>query len=193
MRRALLIPGWRVRDPNKSIGLLADPLRDLGYDPLLLSYGYTFSLAQTRFVSSKMARVWSARTEPGDIVIGHSNGARLAFDMSHNSQNRARTMVWISPALDANCTPGRSVTRQLVVYNPSDWVVRLGSVIPNSIWGDMGYRGYVSADDPFGVDLRIKNVAYGDGHSPWFDPSGLANLIDRWVSKVPTVLEGTNE
>jgi hypothetical protein len=191
----LLVHGWRVRDPSKTIGLLADPLRDLGYDPMLLQYGFTLTTGRTQFVSNKVAKVWSARTEPSDIVIGHSNGARVAFEMSHTGQNLASTMVWIHPALDANCTPGRSVNRLLVLHHPSDWEVRLGALMPNSIWGDMGYRGYNAPTDPFGRDTRIKNVAYG-GHSPFLDPTGLAWLIDRWVNNnpVPRVLpEGADD
>lgn len=188
-RRVLLTHGWRVKDPKISVGLLAAPLYDLGYDPILLNYGFTLLPSTTKFISSKAAKSWSARTLSSDIVIGHSNGAQVAFEISHTGQNRATTMVWINPALDANCSPGRSVQRLLVLYNPSDWAVRIGSWLPNTIWGDMGYRGYVSANDPFGADTRIKNVVYGKGHSPWFDPTGLAELIDRWVKQGPTLME----
>lgn len=190
MRRALLIHGWRVKDPRRSVGKLAQPLDDLGYNTVALNYGFTMLPSHTRFTSNKVAKNWAARTVPSDIVIGHSNGARIAWEMSHTGQCLASTMVWINPALDTDCVPGRSVQRLLVVYNHGDMAVRAGSMIPNSIWGDMGYLGYQPDSDPFGQDPRVTNVAYGRGHSPWDNPRALADLIDRWVKQAPVLLEG---
>lgn len=182
-RRALLIHGWRVKDPHMSIGRLAPHLASLGYEPLVLRYGFTLTASQTRFRSNKAAKNWSARTLPDDVVIGHSNGSRVAFEMSHTGECLARTMVWIQPALDADLVPGRSVERLLVLYNPFDRAVRMGSWMPDSIWGPMGSEGYSGKDDPFGPDPRITSRAYGHGHSPWAMAGDLALTIHEWVKK----------
>lgn len=189
-RRCLLIHGWRVKDPAISIGLLARPLWELGYEPILLNYGFTLTPMRTIFRTRKSAKCWSARTLPSDIVIGHSQGCNVAFEMSHLTQNQARTMVWINPALDADCIPGRSVHNLLVVYNHGDLAVRAGSLLPNSIWGDMGCLGYQPSRDPFGPDPRIQCSVYGRGHSPWRDPSKLTLTIHRWVLTNPVLMEG---
>lgn len=186
MRRALLIHGWRVKDPRRGIGGLVAPLAALGYRPLLLRYGYTLTASATRFRSNKAAKDWSARTEPGDVVIGHSNGARVAWEMSHTGQCLAARMVWINPALDPDAVPGRCVRRCLVLYNDGDAAVRLGRWLPSSIWGEMGAVGYrPRRRDPLGADPRVENRRYGRGHSCWRDPAGLANLIHRWIREEP--------
>lgn len=186
-RQALLIHGWRVRDPNRSVGFLAAPLAALGYEPVMLNYGFTLTAGRTRFVSNKAAKNWSARTQPTDIVIGHSNGARIAWEMSHTGQCLADTMVWINPSLDPECVPGRSVRQLLVLYSQQDWAVRLGSVLPNSIWGRMGYDGYCPGDD-LGPDPRITCAIHPFGHSPWRNPAKLALTIHRWVLGNPVLM-----
>jgi hypothetical protein len=188
-RRVLLIHGWRVKDPMLGIGRLVEPLRALGYLPVLLRYGYTLTADQTRFRSRKAAKNWSARTEPGDVVIGHSNGGRVAWEMSHYEQNRAADMVWINPALDPDVVPGRSVRRLLVLHNPFDRAVRLGRMLPGSIWGDLGAVGYQGERDPFGPDPRITSQIYGIGHSPFGEPARLAALIHQWLQTAPQLME----
>lgn len=187
-RRCLLIHGWRVKDPTVSVGSLSRPLWELGYEPLILNYGFTLTASRTMFRSNKAAKNWAARTQPSDIVIGHSNGARIAWEMSHSGQCLATTMVWINPALDADCTPGRSVHNLMVVYNRGDLAVRAGSLIPNSIWGDMGYLGYQPSRDPFGPDHRIQSLVYGRGHSPWDNPVALAQFVHKWIVTNPTLM-----
>lgn len=185
-RRLLLIHGWRVKDPRRGIGCLVAPLADLGYRPLLLRYGYTLTASSTRFRSNKAAKNWSARTEPGDVVIGHSNGARVAWEMSHCGQNVAERMVWINPALDPDSVPGRIVRRCLVLYNGSDGAVRIARWLPSSIWGEMGAVGYrPRPSDSLGADRRMESRHYGRGHSCWTDPEGLALLIHRWLQEEP--------
>lgn len=182
--RALLIHGWNVSDPTRTIGRLSDPLRDLGYDPLLLRYGHVFWPKQTSFRTRLAAKQWVVNTRPGDVVIGHSNGCALAWEMSHCDGNLADTMVWINPALDPPIVPGRSVRRCLVVYNSFDDAVPWARFVPDSVWGDMGRRGYVPDEEsPFGRDPRMEEVTHGRGHSDWSDPAGLALLIHRFVSK----------
>ena len=186
--RALLIHGWRVRDPARSIGRLVEPLQLLGYEVVMLRYGYVLGRARTAFAVRKFAKCWAARTRPGDVVIGHSNGCTLAFEMSHYG-SLADTHVWINPSLDTDVVPGRSVRRVLVIYNPGDWVVRIGAqLVRNSVWGPMGFRGYVANGDPFGPDPRYTSVEHGDGHSDWRKSDDLANLIDRYVRSAPAVL-----
>lgn len=179
----LLVHGWRVRDPMRTIGRLIGPLAALGYSPLLLRYGYTLTPASTRHHTRKAAKNWAPRTTPGDVVIGHSNGCNLAWELSHDADNRADAMVWINPALDPDCIPGRSVSRLLVLYNQADWAVGLASFLPFSIWGEMGRRGYCApSHDPFGADPRITCAAHGHGHSDWRNPDALAAVIHDFVA-----------
>lgn len=195
-RRVFLVHGWRVRDPMQSIGKLLDPLAALGYAPALLVYGYTLTPTRTKFLTRKKAMLWSARTQPGDVVIGHSNGCALAFEMSHHEQNRAETMVWINPALQPDIVPGRSVQRCLVLFNPFDETVRLAALLPDIIWGDMGRRGYLPDQaDPFGRDERMSEAVHGHGHSDWGDCTGLANTIHRFIEErpLPALLDSRKE
>lgn len=168
----------------RSIGQLAAPLRALGYEALILRYGYTLLPRQTSFKTRKAAKQWVVNTRPGDIVIGHSNGCALAWEMSHCAGNEADTMVWINPALDADTVPGKSVKRCMVLYNPDDTTVRWAALLPDVIWGEMGRIGYVASDEFFGADSRIVNRVHGHGHSDWRDCSDLAVIIDHFVNKV---------
>lgn len=181
--RVILIHGWRVRDGGRgSIGTLADPLRDLGHEVHCVSYGYVLAPWSTRMRSRVFAKLLSTQVRPGDVLVGHSNGARVAWEASYYSRDLG-PMVWLNPALDAYMTPARSVPRCLVVYNRRDVATRLARLVPGSPWGSMGTVGYRPHDGLIdGSDVRMDVLERGIGHSPYRrDPIRWADLLSGWI------------
>jgi pimeloyl-ACP methyl ester carboxylesterase len=177
--RIVLLHGWKVRDFGRStVGVLREPFEDLGHEVMMPSYGYTFTPTVTRLRSRKAAKLLSVNLERGDVVVGHSNGARVAWELSFYAPC-VTTMVWINPALDVDVVPARTVRRCLVLHNPGDFVTRIARLIPGSIWGSMGRVGYRPASgSPWGPDRRMHNRSMGKGHTPFrSDPARWARMI----------------
>lgn len=178
--RLWLLHGWRVRDGGaRSLGGLAGALEALGWEVVRRTYGYVLTPWETRFRSRKEAKILSTRVAQGDLVVGHSNGGRIALELTYYAP--VDRVVLLNPALDSDWVPGRWTTRCLVVHNRHDaagWWARL---VPASPWGDMGRSGYRPApgDD---ADPRMVNLRRGHGHSPYAtDPDGWAETISRWA------------
>ena len=166
MARWILIHGWAVGDGGeKGLGPLADALRARGQEVLMPSYGRVISPWSTSKQSTKFAQNVSTAIQPGDIVVGHSNGARVARELSFYAP-LIRTMVWLNPALETDALPARSVKRCLVVHGTRDWVVMIARWLPGSIWGAMGRLGYAPPPGwPWEADKRMTCLEYVGDHS----------------------------
>jgi pimeloyl-ACP methyl ester carboxylesterase len=183
MARIIMIHGWRVRDRGKrTLGPLADALRDLEHEVILYSYGYVFTRRKTEMVSRKTAKLLSTKIEPGDVVIGHSNGARVAFELSFYAP-LIRRMVWLNPALDPDVVPAKTVQKCLVVHSKRDRATRIAKWLPGSIWGAMGTVGYLpSEEDGFPVDRRMKGLEHSGRHSDYhLNPKMWARFVDKFI------------
>lgn len=180
--RIVLIHGWRVRDGGKkSFSGLSAALEDLGHETVLVSYGYTLTKWGTAFKSRKFSKLISTRIREGDAVVAHSNGCRVAWDLSWNAPE-IRRMVWLNPALDRGMAPAKTVERVLVIHNRSDLATRLARWIPYSSWGDMGARGYEPPED-WSPDPRMENRSLGSGHFAHHKrPHLMATVIHGFLS-----------
>lgn len=184
MARIILLHGWRVRDQGRgSVGPLIAPLEALGHEVIAPSYGYVFSPWATSLASRKTAKLLSTKIHFGDVVIGHSNGARVAWELSYYSP-LVRKMVWLNPALDADIVPAKSVKKCLVVHSRRDTAVRVAKWLPGSIWGAMGRVGFrQKRDDPWPIDRRIVNFEHSGKHSDYhINPKHWAEIIDEFIS-----------
>lgn len=176
MRKITLLHGWKVRNAKKSVGVLADPLRDLGHDVDVISYGYLLWPAQTALRSRQVSKMLSTIVEPETLVVAHSNGAYVAWELSYHSDVPLR-MVWVNPALDRHLTPGSSVDYCLLFHNRHDWAVWLAKWIPGINWGDAGRLGYKPLPE-WKKDERVINKEFGRGHHPFRgNPLKMARMI----------------
>jgi len=136
--RLVSIHGWNVRSAKKSLGKLVESLESLDFEVILYSYGYVFTPWSTRNTSRKVAKCLSSRIREGDTILGHSNGGRIAWELSYYLRVPIRRMVLINPALDSDAIPSGMVEKCLVIHNKLDLANMASKMVPGSIWGDMG-------------------------------------------------------
>ncbi len=184
-RRILLVHGWNIRDRGeRTMGGIRDELAARGFDVVLLSPGHLRGWRETRHRSRQLAKTWAVQTKPGDVLVGHSNGCRIAWEMSQHPGCLADLAVWIQPALDGYLLPGRCIRRCLVLWNRNDRVVWWARLLPWSDWGDMGRRGPVPIEGGLGRDRRLLAVEMGRGHSPQVEaPQDYADEVERFVER----------
>lgn len=182
--KVVLLHGWRVRDPRKTTGRLAPHFAAHGYDIALRDYGYHLLALDTRQASRKEALKISGGTAvnlaDGDLVVGHSNGAAIALELSHHTTKKI-DLVLINAAADRDMVPGSSTGRCLVIHSGRDWAVLFGGLIPGSRWGRMGRDGY-TPDNGELSDSRMLNLSMQD--VPWVrhaGHSGFAKQAQRWA------------
>lgn len=143
-------------------------------------YGNLLAI-QTRFCNPEIALRLAALVQPGDALLGHSNGACLAM----------RALMWGVPAvcfvaLNGALKDDIEIPRQLyfahVYYNKHDgavsWAERSPKLLTDSLWGDLGKVGYR------GKDLRVKQWDCEAGDDGMPDLSGHSKIIDKENSRV---------
>lgn len=178
-RRYIGIHGWSVGDGGiGTIGPLMEALALRGKRTVMPSYGKVLTPWGTRMKSRKFAKILSTQMQKGDIVIGHSNGGRIAVELSYYAPE-IKTLILLNPALERDMVPAKTVEKCLVVHAPNDWAVWWARWIPGSIWGDMGRVGYVPRPDwPWGADERMVMHPRAGGHSDYtINPRNWADKI----------------
>lgn len=154
--RVWLIHGFNVRDGGeRTVGTLRPFLEGAGYEVKRFRYGWK-GLLGVRFGNDNLARIIADIVDPGDHVIGHSNGACLAkLAADHGAQ--FGHMVLINPALDADTTFAPSIRKISIWHSPSDGPVKFGALLPWHNWGDMGAIGYRGPYDPRVASFNKEN------------------------------------
>jgi hypothetical protein len=115
-----------------------------------------------------------------DILIGHSNGCAIAYDLMNRGVAVAGA-IFINGALEQNITRPAGCPWIDVYYNEGDDITeaaKLGAELglTDPVWGEMGHAGYR------GADAKITNIncggtpglPYVSGHSDFFVASKLA-------------------
>jgi hypothetical protein len=142
-------------------------------------YGFILGL-ETRVVNPIITGCLRPYISPTDIMICHSNGCAIAYDLMHSGVVMAGA-VFINAALEQNIIRPATVPWIDVYFNAGDTITeaaRVGAIlgIDDPVWGEMGHAGYL------GTDKGIANIDCGktaglpvvDGHSDFFTPGNLA-------------------
>lgn len=140
--RVILLHGFNVSDEGeKTVGQLAPYLERAGFPSVKrVRYGW-LGLLGVRALNGRFARIIADLTEPGDIVIGHSNGCAIAFEAARLGAPFGQ-MVLINPALDDDVQFPPQIGRIHVWHSPSDSPVFIAKFLPWHAWGDLGADGY---------------------------------------------------
>lgn len=145
------------------------------WEVLYPDYGYILGL-ETRIVNPLVVGSLQPYIAPDDVLIGHSNGCAIAYDLMMRGVKVAGA-VFINAALESNVSRPASCPWIHVYYNPGDQVTeaaqiaqRLGVVDP--VWGEMGHIGYTGKDPMIattncGASPPLPVVC---GHSDFFSP-----------------------
>ena len=145
--RVILVHGFNVRDGGLgSIDKLIPYILKAGYDVREYDYGFRLLLG-VRWRSKEDAQGLFDLYQPGDIVIGHSNGGHLiarAIEMGMPVKHA----VMIHPALDRDWEPPalHPVEQIHVYYSGQDIATWAAQFLPWHKWGAMGTVGPTSAD-----------------------------------------------
>jgi hypothetical protein len=165
-------------------------------DPLSVKYpdyGYILGV-ETRIVNPIIVGALRSYIEPGDIIIGHSNGCAVAYDLMRTGAPIAG-MVFINAAVEQTIVR-QAPTKWIDIYfNPGDEITEAAKLgkqlgITDPVWGEMGHAGYKGTDPAIinfncGATVGLPIVS---GHSDFFTPSKLAKwgpfLADRIKQRI---------
>lgn len=169
-----LIHGIHTQGQNPVEGLIPYLAPFEVYYP---DYGYILGL-ETKIVNPIIVGSLLPYIEPTDILIGHSNGCAIAYDLLQRGV-RVAGAVFINPALEQHIE--RLAPWIDVYFNAGDEITRAAKLgeelgLTDPVWGEMGHGGYV------GPDPAITNINCGatagmpvvSGHSDFFTPTNLA-------------------
>mgnify|MGYP000231563429 CR=1 FL=1 len=189
----LLVHGFNVSDPERTIGGMAPHLRDRGHDVHTFCYGHA-GFIDVRFanenlsyaIASQVRSIKALKPELEVVLVGHSNGAALIHRAAELQGTPLFTRcVYVSPALDNKAELPPLLTRCDVMHTQKDTAVSFGSLMLFHKWGNMGKVGY-RGDDP-----RYHNIDCSKqvtGHSEWFRPETLGftlDVLDEVLSSSP--------
>lgn len=181
--RVVIIHGANFTDADKSkFRMLARGFIANNFEVVIPSYGFlpAVLIGLFSFIDNRIANTISSFVHEDDILVGHSNGGTLAYLIS--KKIKVRGVILINPALEPDLVPNADFVH--VYFTPDDVPTRLSAIVPFSIWGNMGAKGYL------GTDARVRNIDESNpplrtlpplhGHSEIFEPANIrpwANYI----------------
>jgi hypothetical protein len=180
--KVALVHGFNVWDRGKkSIDTLAPFFRRVGDTVDVDEYDYgLYGLLRVRFVPEETIIRLAKGLQSADLIITHSNGANFttqALNLLPTTYDGTKLVVHINPALDVDTPIPSAVKEQLVIYNPSDFWVKVAAKLRRHPWGKMGAVGYQ------GPGTNNTNVEGVGGHSGNFKIDQVAKTYDtihRW-------------
>lgn len=141
-------------------------------------YGYELALA-TRILNPMIEGTVTPYIDPGDVMIGHSNGCAIIYDLLQRGA-KPSGVVFINGALDQLFALPACVEWCDVYWNDGDTITEAAKVaaalgLVDLCWGELGHAGYA------GSDPRVTNINAGatpgfpkvSGHSAIFDSANL--------------------
>lgn len=187
-----LVHGFNVSDGGRgSIGRLKPYLEG---DVRRFSYGWT-GLLKLRVTNRQAERQLLQLVRPGDVLIGHSNGALVCHRVAQRLGDQLAAVVVINPALRRDTRWPDSLP-VLCLANSTDWVVQLGRVwsrlvslgrvVPQG-WGAAGRYGFTSHQpNVTNYDTAMAWWTYPvRGHSGLFEgrtaPRYWGGMIRTWL------------
>lgn len=153
--RVALLHGFNVRDGGEAtLGAWESCLRTAGHDAQLFDYGWVGPIRVRLENMDVVDRLADWRPE---VIIGHSNGATIAWRYAQTGAPLAG-VVAVQPALHTKARWPSNVKRIACLYNPGDWAVYAGKLwrLLNPVswfvrhpWGAAGRYGFKHTDRRF--------------------------------------------
>lgn len=192
-----LIHGFNVSDGGKqTVARLKPALEQAGFNVVVHDYGWTF-LVRVRLRSFEVVEELSRIVQPGDYLIGHSNGVAIAH-MVAQTGIELRGVVGIQAAMQSDALWPANVSNVLALCNTRDYAVEFGRIwrMCNPLswrwehyWGAAGRRGF--KHDPRVQHWWTDDPVWGtqaSGHSGIFADS----KIDYWAAKIAKWIGATS-
>lgn len=162
--KVILVHGFNVRDKGeRTVNKLRPYLELSGFKVVPFTYGW-LGLFGVRFLTRAIALRLASLINPGDVAIGHSNGANVINRAAWEYSAPFGSVFYINPALDRDMPLAPQIYKGYVYHTPKDKVVRLSTLLPAHDWGDMGAVGYQGPQQS-----RYHNINTAvEGHSAIF-------------------------
>lgn len=184
--RVILLHGFNVCDEGqRSVGRLAPYFTQAGFVVKRPRYGW-LGLLGVRLMNRRFARLIADMSEPGDIVVAHSNGCAIAFQAATEFHAEFAQLVFINPALDADCEFPPQISHVHIWHSPGDSPVAWSKLLPWHAWGDMGAVGYRGRPTPrvHCYDKQNDFPVSSRSHSDIFEPENLSYFAPIVLSQV---------
>lgn len=191
MSKIHLVHGIHTGFASPEVAGLVPYLEKTGMQVVHPDYGYILA-AETRRINPIVVGLLTPYVETGDVLIGHSNGCAIIYDMLYalsEKQIIPSGFIFINGALEQRITVPAGIGWGVALYNEDDTMTRIAEIAaffgtaPRT-WGEMGHGGYI------GSDARIENVDQKNsagmpavsGHSSFFTAANLPAWGD-WVQQ----------
>ena len=172
-----LLHGIHTDLTNPVVSGLVPYLEKSGIQVMHPDYGYILSV-ETRRINPMVEGILTPYIETGDVLIGHSNGCAIIYDMLNTLSEKKVIpvgFIFINGALEQRITVPDGISWGLCIYNENDTITEVAKIAamlgtaPRT-WGEMGHAGYI------GTDTRVENV--DAKHYPGMPPvSGHSDLF----------------
>jgi pimeloyl-ACP methyl ester carboxylesterase len=181
-----LIHGIHTQGPSPVRGLIYY-LNFAGLAVKYPDYGWIAGL-ETKVANPIICGTLQPYIAPEDILIGHSNGCAVAYDLLKRGVKVAGA-VFINAALERNIA--RLAPWVDVYFNPGDEITEVAQLgerigVVDSSWGEMGHAGYLGGDPLIasincGSTIGMPAVS---GHSDFFTPGKLAAWAPYLINRI---------
>lgn len=169
--RIIIVHGIHTNDSVGWMDFLVERFRDCGWNAAKWTYGYAYAML-TRWQNPGRAKALAALIQPGDVVLGHSNGCCLAW-MAAELGAPIGGAIMLNPALDCDKVMARQVPWVNLYANRHDEVVPLAKVFVGHPWGAQGRDGLGVKDDRYQTVFTDGGYPVVRGHSDILSPEKL--------------------
>lgn len=161
--RVILVHGFNVKDDGAgTTGMAAAEYRKRpGVEVIEFKPGWR-GLLGVRLGNKRRAQNLAKLIQPGDLLIGHSDGCNLIDQACHALASLGRETVdcvYFNPALDRDTALSKIVSKCIVFYTKTDDTVAISKWLAFHPWGEMGKKGY-KAKEPSLHDDRYINISF---------------------------------
>lgn len=163
-------------------------LQSAGFDVRYPDYSYILGI-ETRIANPIVCGSLQPYIASKDIIIGHSNGCAIAYDLMTKYGVTVAGAIFINGALEQDIA--RMAPWYDVYFNPGDsitevakWGAAIGAT--DRVWGELGHAGY-KGGDPLITNINCgatKDMPIVSGHSDFFTPGKLAAWGPYLVNRI---------
>jgi len=137
-----LLHGFNISDGGENTIRKLEPY--IGGDEKAYDFGWT-GVIGLRCANKKAVRHIAPNLQPGDVLIGHSNGALICWTLAIEHHQKLAGIILINPALRKD-TVWPEGLRVLCIHNKTDWVVQLGRMWSRLVsLGGLNFHGWGAA------------------------------------------------
>lgn len=187
-----LIHGIHTQGESPVQGLIPY-LNAAGFEVRYPDYGWIAGI-ETRIANPIICGSLRPYIAPTDLLIGHSNGCAIIYDLLTKYGVKCAGAIFINGALEQDIA--RMAAWYDVYFNPGDEITefaKIGAAIgaTDTTWGELGHAGY-SGGDPAITNINCgstQGMPAVSGHSDFFTPGKLAAWGPYLVTRIKAHLQ----